>query len=82
MHTFKRPDRFWHSRQGFVAQIDSQNQGSFRGKLQCYLKLDVYMSSTKNRRLFGAGVLFGWLFGRFSDGAESEDRRVIARRLS
>jgi hypothetical protein len=28
-----------------------------------------------------AGVLFGWLFGRFSDGAESEDRRVIARRL-
>lgn len=31
--------------------------------------------------LFG-GVLFDWLFGRFSDGAESEDRWVIARRLS
>jgi hypothetical protein len=25
------------------------------------------------------GVLFGWLFGCFADGPESENRRVIAR---
>ena len=37
------------------------------------------MSSEKIGGNLADGVLFGWLLGCFPDGAESEDRRVIAR---